>query len=73
MEDKKGRSAPLFDTGDSWRLMEITMRTDDWAEANKKMSEYSAQNTDALIEIFNLGFRAGIHFAQDTYEKERHH
>ncbi len=73
MEDKKGRSAPLFDTGDSWRLMEITMRREDWAEANKRMSEYSAQATDALIEIFNLGFRAGIHFAQDTYEKERQH
>ena len=62
---------PLFDTGNSWRLTETMMRHEDWKEINERMADFSAQNTDALITIFQLGFRAGVRFAQDTYEKER--
>lgn len=65
------KSAPLFDSEDSWRLMETMMRREDWKEINERMAAISAQNTNALIEIFQLGFRSGVRFAQDTYEKER--
>ena len=76
MEDKKKevnwqKASPLFQTNDTWRMMAAMMRADDWKETNEKMALFSEQNTTALVEIFNLGFRAGIHFAQDAYEKER--
>jgi len=39
---------------------------------NRQLGALSAQNTDALIEAFHLGYLAGVHFTQDIYEKERH-
>lgn len=77
MEEKKTadwkKSAPVFDLSDSWRDLEVIIRTEDWKNANEKLAVFSAQNTEALIEAFRAGFGAGVHFAQDTFEKERHH
>lgn len=76
MEEKKTadwkKSAPVFDLSDPWKDMEQIMRMDDWKNANEKLAAFSAQNTEALIEAFRAGFGAGVHFAQDTFEKERH-
>lgn len=75
-EEKKStdwkKSAPVFDISDPWKTMELTMRLEDWKKANERLSVLSAQNTEALMEAFRLGFLAGVHFTQDTFEKERH-
>lgn len=76
MEDRakkydRKKAAPVFDSMDPWKLKAVLMRSDDWEKANERLGALSAQNTDALIEVFNLGFLAGVHFTQDTYEKER--
>lgn len=77
MEDqKKGnenqKSSPLFDATIGWKVITQFLRPGELDVLNERMDALSKdQNPDALKEIYLLGFRAGVFFTQDTYEKER--
>lgn len=73
-EGKKGpernKSASMFDYSSSWLTKYEILRREDWLKANERLATLSGQNTEALLEAFQLGFIAGIHVTQDAIDNE---